>query len=91
MQGWRSEAIYGNHMPATKTTVYLDQADYERLKLIARRRRQPPAALLREAVREYADRHERGRGPRSIGAGRSGIRDLGERAEELLKGMGSRR
>ena len=84
-------AIYGNHMSATKTTVYLDPSDYERLKLIARRRRQPPAALVREAVREYADRHEPARGPRSVGAGRSGMRNLGERAEELLKGMGRRR
>jgi hypothetical protein len=78
-------------MAATKTTVYLEQSDYERLKAIARRRRQPPAALVREAVREYADRHGPGRAPRSLGAGRSGMRDLGERAEQLLKGMGSRR
>jgi hypothetical protein len=78
-------------MPATKTTVYLDEADYERIKLIARRRRQPPAALLRAAVREYADRHEVRGGPRSLGAGRSGTRNLGERAEDLLKEMDRRR
>ncbi|TMA82011.1 MAG: ribbon-helix-helix protein, CopG family [Deltaproteobacteria bacterium] len=78
-------------MPATKTTVYLDEADYERLKLIARRRRRPPAALLRDAVREYADRNEVRGGPRSVGAGHSGRRNLSERAEHLLKGMGRQR
>jgi len=46
---------------------------------------------VREAVREYADRHEARRIPRSLGAGRSGRRNLGERAEALLKGMGNRR
>ncbi len=78
-------------MPATKTTVYLDAADYERIKVIARRQRQPPAALVRKAVREYADRHETGPRPRSLGSGRSGTRNLGERAEALLKDMGRRR
>jgi len=78
-------------MPATKTTVYLDRGDYERLKLIARRRRESPAALLRDAVREYADRHDVQRVPRSVGAGRSGKGNLSERAEQLLKGMGRRR
>jgi predicted transcriptional regulator len=78
-------------MPAAKTTVYLDPGDYERLKMIARRRRQSPAALLRDAVREYTDRHDVRRGPRSIGAGRSGTGTLSERAEQLLKGMGRRR
>jgi len=78
-------------MPAAKTTVYLDQGDYERLKLIARRRRQSPAALLREAVREYADHHDVRRVPRSVGAGRSGKGTLSELTEQLLKGMGRRR
>jgi predicted transcriptional regulator len=78
-------------MAGMKTTLYLDPSDYQRLKMIARRRRQPPAALVREAVREYADRHAPARGPRSLGAGRSGMRSLGRRAEELLKGMGNRR
>ena len=75
----------------TKTTVYLDQVDYERLKAIAQRTRRPPAALVREAVREYAARHDAERGPRSVGAGRSKAGDLSERAEDLLKGMDRRR
>jgi hypothetical protein len=43
---------------------------------------------VREAVAEYARRHARVPAPRTLGAGRSGRPDLGERAEELLGGMG---
>jgi predicted transcriptional regulator len=78
-------------MPAAKTTVYLDQGDYERLKVIAGRRRQSPTSLLRDAVREYVGRHDVQRVPRSVGAGRSGKENLSERAEQLLKGMRRRR
>jgi hypothetical protein len=74
-----------------KTTVYLDTADYRTLKRIAARKKRPPAELVREAVAEYAARHEPRRTPKSIGAFTSGRRDLGERAEELLKGMGRSR
>ena len=79
-------------MSATsKTTVYLDADDYQRLKALAARHRRPAAELVREAVAEYTARHAGGRLPRSLGAGRSGRRDLSERAESLLKGMGSDR
>ncbi|MGH8247404.1 MAG: CopG family transcriptional regulator [Gammaproteobacteria bacterium] len=71
-----------------KTTVYMDEATYRRLKQIARQRRRPPAEMVREAVAEYAARHSRRRKPRSIGAFRSGRRDLGQRAESLLAGLG---
>jgi hypothetical protein len=72
-----------------KTTLYLDAADYRKLKRIATTRKQAPAALVREAVAEYVARHGGSRLPKSIGAGDSGISDLGERAEELLAGMGT--
>lgn len=72
----------------TKTTVYLDPVDYRRLKAIARAQGRSPAALVREAVAEFARRHGRHGLPRSVGAGRSGRGDLSERAEELLGGMG---
>jgi predicted transcriptional regulator len=75
----------------TKTTVYLDPADYERLKAIGRRQHRAPAALLREAVKDYARRHAGPARPRSLGAGRSGKHTLSERAEALLEGMGRRR
>ncbi len=71
-----------------KTTVYLDSADYVRLKSLARQSGKKPASLVREAVAEFAKRHGRKKRARSIGVGRSGRRDLAERAEELLEGFG---
>ncbi len=74
-----------------KTTVYMDEPTYRRLKHIARARRRPPAELVREAVAEFTARHVPRRKPRSIGAFRSGRRDLGSRAEALLAGFGKNR
>jgi Ribbon-helix-helix protein, copG family len=74
-----------------KTTVYLDEEAYRLLKQIARARSRPPAELVREAVAEYTARHALRRTPRSIGAFKSGRRDLGRRAEALLDGLGGDR
>jgi len=74
----------------TKTTLYLPAADYRRLKALALREGRSAAELVREAVAEYARRRGGARLPRSLGAGRSGRRDVSERAEELLGGMGRR-
>jgi predicted transcriptional regulator len=74
-----------------KTTVYLRPEDYRALKQIAARTRRPPAELVREAVAEYAARHGKRRAAKSVGAFSSGRRDISERAEELLKGMGRSR
>jgi hypothetical protein len=71
-----------------KTTVYLPEADYRRLKAMARKQKRTTAELVREAVAQYAGR--RAAKPRSLGIGHSGRADLSERAEELLKGMGRR-
>jgi len=71
-----------------KTTVYLREADYRRLKAIARELGRAPAALIRDAVAEFANRHGRSRRAKSVGAGLSGRSDLGEHAEELLSGFG---
>ena len=80
--------IYGME----KTTVYLDEIDYRRLKRVASRRRVAPASLLREAVAEYVARHDIPiKQPRSLGAFRSGRGDLAERSEALLKGFGGKR
>jgi hypothetical protein len=70
-----------------KTTVYLEEADYRRLKAIGRELGRPPAALVREAVAEFARRHGRRKKVRSVGAGRSGRGDVSERAEQLLAGL----
>jgi hypothetical protein len=82
--------IYGAMPHVQKTTVYLDADDYRRLKSIARAKGRTPASLVREAVAEYAVREMHKRRPRSLGAGRSRLGDLSERAEELLAGLGRR-
>jgi hypothetical protein len=69
-----------------KTTLYLDPANYRRLKRLAIRRKRPPAALVREAVAEYVARHDLPM-PKSLGAFRSGRGDLSERADALLSGQ----
>ncbi len=74
----------------SKTTLYLPEAAYQRLKALARRQGRPAAELVREAVAEYASRHGVRRRPTSLGSGRSGRGDLSERAETLLRGMGRR-
>lgn len=71
-----------------KTTVYLDGDDYLALKRIAQRTGRPPAELVREAVAEYAVKHAQSRRAKSVGAFTSRRRDISERAEELLAGMG---
>jgi hypothetical protein len=74
--------------PTEKTTVYLDADDYRRLKGLGRKRGAPAAELVREAVAEYVIRHAPEPTPKCLGAFSSGRRDLSERAEELLDGMG---
>lgn len=74
-----------------KTTVYMEEETYRRLKQIARGRGRPPAEMVREAVAEYTARHAPRRKPRSVGAFRSGRHDLGQRAEALLAGLGEDR
>jgi hypothetical protein len=81
--------IYGMKRPQ-KTTVYLEEADYRALKAIARAKGRTTAALVREAVAEYAARERPRRVPRSLGAGRSRSGDISERAEELLAGLSPR-
>ena len=81
--------IYGMKRPQ-KTTVYLDEATYRSLKAIARAKGRTAAALVREAVAEYAAREKPRRAPRSLGAGRSRTGDISERAEELLSGLSPR-
>jgi hypothetical protein len=74
----------------TKTTLYLPEAEYARLKALARREGRAAAELVREAVAEYTARRGGGRLPRSLGAGRSGRGDVAEKADVLLKGLGRR-
>jgi len=71
-----------------KTTLYLDADAYRKLKRIAAGTKRSPASLVREAVAEYVARHAAREVPPSVGAFRSGRRDLSERAEQLLEGFG---
>lgn len=71
-----------------KTTVYVDAADYRRLKALARARGRKTADLVREAVAQYAAREAPVRRPRSVGAGRSRSGTVAERAEALLGRFG---
>jgi predicted transcriptional regulator len=80
---------YGYHMTdSIKTTVYLDAEDYRRLKRLAEAEGRPAAELVREAVAVYARGRSAPPRPSSLGLGRSGAGDVGERAEELLDGFG---
>lgn len=78
--------IYG--MSSVKTTVYLDAADYRRLKALAAAERRSAAELIRAAVSEYVLARSPGRLPASLGAARSGDGSLSERTEELLTELG---
>lgn len=74
-------------MATVKTTVYLDAADYRRLKGVAEEEGRSTAELIRAAVSEYVGKHARRPLPTSLGAGR-GDPTLAERAEEELDGFG---
>lgn len=73
-----------------KTTVYLDEHDYRRLKQIAKRDGRKPAELVREAVAEYTVRRrdEPRSEPSCVGSFSSGTRHLAGRDEDHLKGFG---
>jgi len=85
-------AIYGYHihsnMAKMKTTVYLDAAEYRRLKALATGEGRSAAELIRAAVSQYVERSAPRARPRSLGVGHSGDGHLSERAEELLDGLG---
>ena len=69
-----------------RTTVFAEEEVLSALRAIARRRGITLAEVTREALAAYLSRHRGKRKPLSILAiGRSGRRDVAERAEELLK------
>jgi hypothetical protein len=57
----RPRETYGGFMQRNvmKTTVYLVEADYKRLKAVARQQKRPAAELIREAVSDFARRRGR--------------------------------
>ncbi len=82
-------AIYLPWMSTVKTTVYLDAAEYRRVKALAAAEGRSAAELIRAAVSEYARKRAPSTRPSSIGAGSSGDGCLSERSEDLLEGMGT--
>ena len=75
-------------MKTIKTTVYLNAADYRRLKSMAVDQGRSAAELVREAVAEYAARGTQSQWPMSIGMGDSGDPHFAERDEDHLDTFG---
>lgn len=94
--GTRAQSLKPTIVPSTiygmektvKTTVYLPDAEYRRLKALARAAGRSTSELLREAVKEYTHRRAVTDRPRSVGMLAAGA-DLAESTETLLDGFGS--
>jgi metal-responsive CopG/Arc/MetJ family transcriptional regulator len=73
-----------------RTTVFADEDVLKRLREIAKRENSSLSEVARKALHEYVSRRRPKRSRLSlIGVGRSGRKDVAERAEELLgKGFG---
>jgi len=71
-----------------RTTVYLDSDLEVQLKLEAKRRGQPMAELIREALRAYLDARPEGERPPGAGEFRSGRSDTADRVDEALGELG---
>ena len=69
-----------------RTTIFLDERVEGDLRAVSRRRNQPVAAIVREALERFVSAEVRGRGTtlRFLAVGRSGRRDTAERHEDLL-------
>ncbi len=73
-----------------RTTVFADDDVMKRLKEIAKREKSTVSKVTRDALNEFVSRRTRKKSRLSlIGVGRSGRKDVAERAEDLLeKGFG---
>jgi len=71
-----------------RTTIFIDESLEHELHALARSRRMPVAAVMRESFARYLEEQKRGRGMklRFLGRGRSGQKNVAERHEELLWG-----
>ena len=73
-----------------RTTVFADEEILKKLRQIAKKENSSVSEVTRKALHEYVSRRRPRRSRLSlIGIGRSGRKDVAERAEELLgKGFG---
>lgn len=78
--------MYASILRMKRTTVFLDEAIERDLKMIAARRQQPMAGVVREALACYVVAEKRAAPtlPGFVAVGRSGHHDTAERHEELL-------
>ncbi len=69
-----------------RTTIFLDEVVERDLRILATRRKQPIAALVREALVRYLEQEKTSPGLKLgfLAAGRSGRSDIAERHEDLL-------
>jgi predicted transcriptional regulator len=69
-----------------RTTIFIDEAVEQDLRLLARRRARPMAALVREALATYVTEHRRTSSdlPAFVAADGSGHRDTAEHHEDIL-------
>jgi hypothetical protein len=68
-----------------RTTIFAEELLLRALQEIARAERSSLAAVIRRALEEFVGRRQGTRTlPSCIGVGRSGRKDIAERAEELL-------
>jgi hypothetical protein len=74
---------------ARKTTLYLGDHETALLKQASQQEGVSQGAIITRALRTYF--RTRIRKARSVGSGRSGRRDLAERAEHLLEGLGEKK
>jgi hypothetical protein len=69
-----------------RTTIFADESLLEALQNLARRERRSLSAVVRAALEEYVGKRQPAHLPSFLGIGRSGRKDIAERAEELLWG-----
>lgn len=68
-----------------RTTIFADESLLKALQEIASREKVSISATIRRALEEFVGRHETAKPlPSFLGIGRSGRKDVAERAEELL-------
>ena len=77
--------IYASISHMKRTTVFLDEGVEGDLRAVARRRKEPVAATIREALERFVAAEAREGAPvRFLAVGRSGRRDTARRHEELV-------
>ena len=75
-------------MGKVKTTIYLDDAEYRRLKRIAERERTSAAELIRAAVSAFLARRQPATVPAWVGMLESESTVAAHDEDELLEGFG---